>query len=565
MNIKEIYLNKPWLKFYAEGVPNELDVPQKSVPELLDTVAKKYGSKAALIFYGKKITYRKLKEGIDRFAAALHDIGIKKGNTVALYLLNCPQYVISYFAILKIGATVTPVSPVYTSREVKHQLENSEAKAIICEDILYDNVEMTGIELDNVVLCNIKDYLPVFKKLFGKNNAGNTYKKKMNSSKSSSIYFFKDLIKKYLPAAPDILIDPKKDIAALSYTGGTTGLPKAAVLTHYNMVSLQAQALAPYPFIEEGKEVIIAFLPFSNIYGQVVLMLSGLATGATIVLFTTPDFHKIIAATDRYKGTVFYGVPALFEYLKGYDKTTRVNWQNLKIIVSGADTLHESTVKEWERRTGTRILEGYGMTETTSVSHITPHNRPKTGTFGVPIPNVNAAIIDSDGSDFMPVGEVGELILQGPNIMQGYWKRPDDNKRAFVDIDGEKWFRTGDLVCMDDEGYFYFIDRKRDLIKHKGYSVFARHVEEVLCKHPKIKSAGVVGIPDPKVGNQIKAYVVLHSEARGRITTEEITAFCKKNMAHYKIPDIIEFRGELPKTDMGKVSRRELRDESEVM
>jgi long-chain acyl-CoA synthetase len=203
------------------------------------------------------------------------------------------------------------------------------------------------------------------------------------------------------------------------------------------------------------------------------------------------------------------------------------------------------------------------MTETTAVSHSTPYDRPKSGSFGVPLPSVNAAIVDVDGTEFMPVDEVGELILNGPNIMQGYWKRPESYQETFLEFDGKKWLRTGDLVRMDEEGYFHFFDRKRDLIKFKGYSVFARHVEEVLYNHPQVKAAGVVGVPDPKVGNIIKAYVVLQSEARGKVSEEEIMEFCRQNLAHYKVPGIIEFRGELPKTDVGKVSRRELREESE--
>jgi long-chain acyl-CoA synthetase len=266
---------------------------------------------------------------------------------------------------------------------------------------------------------------------------------------------------------------------------------------------------------------------------------------------------------DRYQASAFYGVPTLFEYLKEYEKTDRVDWKKLKMIACGADTLHESTIQEWERRTGTKILEGYGMTETTSLSHGSPITRPKAGSFGIPIPNVKAAIVEHEGTEFLPPDEVGELILSGPNIMSGYWKRPEETDESMIEIDGEKWLRTGDLVRMDEEGYFHFFDRKRDLIKYKGYSVFARHVEEVLFNHPQIKAAGVVGVPDPKVGHIIKAYVVLQSEARGKISEEEIIEFCKETLAHYKVPKIIEFRGELPKTDVGKVSRRELREEAE--
>jgi long-chain acyl-CoA synthetase len=567
MEPKDVYLSKPWLKYYPKGVPAEVEIPDKSVPDLFDEMADKYSGKAALIFYGKKIKYGELKQLTDRFAAALHALGVAKGDTVALYLLNCPQYVIAYIGALKIGAKITPLSPVYTSKEVKHQLEDSDAKTVVCEEILYDNIEKADVDLDNIILSSISDYLPALKRAFGKSALGKAYSGMQVPTpehiKQAGLLQFKDLIKKYPAQKPDVIIVPSEDIAALPYTGGTTGLPKAAILTHYNMVALMTQTLSFWPIFEEGKEKIIAFLAFFHIYGQVVVMLNGLAQGATIVLFTTPDIDDILAAMERYQASGFYGVPTLFEYLKEYEKTDRVDWKRLKLIACGADTLQKSTIEEWERRTNSKILEGYGMTETSAVSHSTPFDRPKTGSFGVPLPGVNAAIIDVDGTEFVPVNEVGELILNGPNIMQGYWKRPESYQETFVELEGKTWLRTGDLVRMDEEGYFHFFDRKRDLIKFKGYSVFARHVEEVLYNHPQIKAAGVVGVPDPKVGHIIKAYVVLQSEARGKISEEEIMEFCRENLAHYKVPGIIEFRGELPKTDVGKISRRELREEAE--
>jgi long-chain acyl-CoA synthetase len=567
MDAKAAYMKKPWLKYYPEGVPEEVDVPKISVPEIFDQMADKYGSKTALIFYGNKITYKKLKELIDRFATALADLGVHKGSTVALYLLNCPQFVIAYFGALKVGAKVTPISPVYTSKEVKHQLEDSEADTIVCQDIMYDNVEKTGLKLKNVILTSIAEYLPALKKLLGKSSLGKVYREMHVPTptfiEEAGLLQFQDLIKRYSPQPPHIALDPDKDIAVLPSTGGTTGLPKAAVLTHRNLIATQAQGRAFWPILEEGREVVIAFLPFFHIYGQSVVMIMNLVQGATLVLFTTPDVDDILSAIERYQASGFFGVPTLFEYLKEYEKTDRVNWKRLKLIGCGADTLHESTIKDWETRTGTKILEGHGMTETCSLNHASPYQRPKAGSFGVPIPNVKAAIVDHASPEFLPPGEIGELILAGPNIMQAYWKRPEETREAIIEIDGEKWLRTGDLVSMDEEGYFHFFDRKRDLIKYKGYSVFARHVEEVLYQHPQIKAAGVVGVPDPKVGQLIKAYVVLQSEARGKISEEEIIEFCRKNMAHYKIPKIIEFRGELPKTDVGKVSRRELREEAE--
>lgn len=564
---KEAYLSKPWLKYYPKGVPAEVDIPKISIPEFFEQTAEKYAKKAALIFYGRKISYKELKDSIDRFATALADLGVKKGGTVALFLLNCPQYVIAYFATLKLGAKVTPISPVYTSIEVKHQLEDSDAETIVCQDILYDIVEKSGVALKNVIVTSIAEYLPKLKKALGKSALGKVYAEMHVPTpefiEEAGLIEFQDLIKKYPPKPPQVTIDPQKDLAALPYSGGTTGLPKAAMLTHYNMVAIVHQLKAYMPIFEEGKEVNIAALPFFHIYGQVVVMLTGLVRGFTLVLFTTPDIDDILHAMERYSVSVFNGVPTLFEYLKEYEKTDRVDWKRLKIIGCGADTLHESTVSAWLDRTGAPIQEGYGMTETTAVSHNSPYNRPKTGSFGIPIPNVTAAIIESEGTKFMPVNEVGELIVTGPNIMQGYWKRPQETKDAFIEIDGKKWLKTGDIVRMDEEGYFHFFDRKRDLIKYKGYSVFARHVEEVLYGHPQIKAAGVVGVPDPKVGQLIKAYVVLESEARGRISEEEVMDYCRCNLAHYKVPKIIEFRGELPKTDVGKVSRRELREEGD--
>jgi long-chain acyl-CoA synthetase len=562
------YLAKPWLKFYPQGVPENLDIPNVSVPQQFDRAVARFSNKNALIFYGKKISYKELKELADRFAAALTGLGVQKGDRVALLLLNCPQYVIAYLGALRIGAVVTPVSPVYTSQEVRHQLTDSGARVVVCQDMLYDNVERTGLKPDHVIITAIDEYLPSLKKvvaakLMAKAFGGMDVPDAEKIARDGLLKF-QDLLKNSPPQPPTVEIDPMVDLAALPYTGGTTGAPKAAMLTHSNIVACQAQSLA---FWEEkfldGEETVIAFLPMFHIYGQVVIMLTGLMHGHALVLFTTPEMDEILNAIERYNASAFYGVPTLYEYLKEYEKTARVDWKRLKIIVCGADTLHATTVEDWERRTGSHITQGYGMTETAAVSHVNPLHRPKVGSFGLPIPNLDAAIIDVDGDEFMPVGQVGELILSGPNVMQGYWQRPEDNKKTMLQLHGRTWLRTGDLVRMDEEGYFHFSDRKRDLIKHRGYSVFAKHVEEVLYDHPQVKAAGVVGVPDPKVGQMIKAFVVLQPEARGKISEDELIAYCKEKLAFYKVPQIIEFRGELPKTDVGKVSRRELRDQAE--
>ncbi len=567
MEYKEIYEKKPWLRFYPKGVPETLPIPEKTIPELFDEVIRKYGNRVALVFYGRKMTFKELEEQVNRFAHALWDLGVRKGDRVALYLLNSPQYIISYFGALKAGATVTPISPVYTSIEVKYQLEDSEARYLVCQDILYENVEKANPNLKEVIVTNIGEYLPPLKKFLGKSLIGKIWRKvdipTPKIEESSGVHQFQNLMKKYPPKAPEIRLSPKEDLAALPYTGGTTGSPKGAMLTHFNLIACSTQTQSFWPFLEEGKETMLAFLPFYHIYGQVVVMLNGLIQGSTLLLFTTPDLEEILEAIETYKASMFFGVPTMYEYLKEYDKTDRVNWKRLKGIVCGADTLHESTVKDWERKTGTRILEGYGLTECSAVSHTNPFDRPKVGSFGVPLPNISAAILGVEKEEFMPVGEIGELILHGPNIMQGYWKKPEETKNQLIEIEGKIWLRTGDLVKMDEEGYFHFYDRKKDLIKYKGYSVFAKEIEEVLYSHPKVKAAGVIGVPDPKVGQIIKAIVVLQTEARGKISEEEIIQYCEGKLAHYKVPKIVEFRGELPKTDVGKISRRELREETE--
>jgi long-chain acyl-CoA synthetase len=569
------YLNKPWVKFYPEGLPSEIDIPDISLIQAFDEGVEKWRNKTALIFYGKKMSYLELKDQIDRFATALYDLGIRKGDTVALFLLNCPQFVIAYFAALRIGAVLTPISPVYVTPEVKHQLEDSHAETIICLDILYDFVEKANVGLKRIILTRIDEYLPSLKKLFGKSVLKAVYQTmevpKIQVHESENTYWFQDLIKKSQPNPPKIEINPKEDLAALPYTGGTTGSPKGAMLTHYNVFAMQVinQTFWSYSFekgknLEEGKETVVAFLPFYHIYGQVILLISGIVRGYTLVVLTTPDLDDVLSSVGGYGATFFMGVPGLYELLKDYDKTGRVDWKRLKFLVSGADSLLEDTAKTWEKRTGILIHEGYGLTETSAGICVNPIGRPKMGSFGVPLPNTMVAIAHPERAEMVPLGEIGELVVKGPQVMKGYWNRPEETKQSFVEIMGEKWLRTGDLVRMDDEGYVHFYDRKRDLIKYKGYSIFAREIEEVIKTHPKIKEAAVIGVPDPKVGANIKAVIVLQADARGRMSEEEIVSYCQGKLAHYKIPKIIEFRGEIPRTDVGKVSRRELREEREV-
>jgi len=553
-----VYLSKPWIRFYEPGTPAAVDVPFKSVPQAFDEATGKYADKTALVFYGRDIRYRELRDATDRFSAALAGLGAKKGDRVALYLLNSPQFVIAYFAALKCGCTVTPISPVYTSHEVRFQLQDSGARIAVCQDILFDKIDQCGVALDHVVVTGIGEYLPPLKRFFGKLSGGGSPK----IPRRDNVHSFQGLLAGAEATPPRVEIDPKTDIAALPYTGGTTGNPKGVVLTHYNLVAATTIGHGAFPFSEEGKEVIIAFLPFFHIYGQVAIMLGGLSQGHMLVLFTTPDTEAILSAVEKYRVTVFYGVPTLYEYLKDHADTGKVDWKRLKLIVSGADTLHESTVREWTRRTGSSICEGYGLSEICATSHVNPRSRTKTGSFGLPVPNLLAAVVDPQTGEFVPLGETGELVMAGPNVMQGYWNNPEETAQAFLEAGGVRWMRTGDIVRMDEEGYFHFHDRTKDLIKYKGYSVFAKDVEDVLYGHPAVKAAGVIGVPDPAVGQRIKAIVVPQPEARGKLTEDDILAYCKERLAGYKVPHIIEFRGELPKTDVGKVSRRELREET---
>jgi len=563
---KAIYESRPWLKFYLEGVPADVEIPQMSVVDDFDESTEKWKDRTALVFYGRKISYKELRDHVDRFATALHDLGVKKGDRVALLLLNSPQFVIAYFGALKAGATLTAISPLYVSPEIKHQLEDSGATTIVCQDILYDNVDRAGVKLDRVVLTGIAEYLPGLKKFMGQSMLRAVYQKMAAPPpeifEREGFYQFQELIKKYPPNPPKIEFNVKEDLVTLPYTGGTTGLPKGAMITHYNLVAGKHLGAKFWgDVVEEGKEIVLAYLPFYHIYGQAVVMLGSLSQGYMLVIFTTPDLDDILNAMESYKATIFYGVPSLYEYLRDYHRTDRVNWKRLKVLVSGADALLEDTAKGWEKRTGAKIHEGWGMTETSSVGMISPYGKPKVGSFGIPISNTVGAIVDPEGTKFLPVGEIGELVVRGPQITLGYWKKPEETKKMIVEIDGEKWLRSGDLARMDEEGYFYFYDRKRDMIKYKGLAVFAREVEEVLAAHPQVKEAGVIGVPDTDVGEKVKAIVVLETEARGKVSEEDIVKYASERLAHYKVPKIVEFRGEVPKTDVGKVSRRELREE----
>jgi long-chain acyl-CoA synthetase len=572
--IGSIYFSKPWLKSYPNGLPSEIHIPDITVAQTFDEAAHKWKDKTAIIFYGKKISYTELKHLVDRFATALHRLGVKKGDRIALYLLNCPQFIIAYFGALKIGAVLTTISPLYVTSELKHQLEDSRAETIVCQDILYRFVEKTGLNLKRIILTRIGDYLPGLKKFVGQSRLRAIYQKMeivtVAIKQRENMHWFQSLIEEARTDLQEVEIIPSEDLAVLAYTAGTTGSPKGAMLTHANLMAIQTISSAFWSHsseggsrLEPGEEIAIAFMPFHHIYGQALLMINGLIGGYALVVQTTPDLDDILRGVGKYDVTFLMGTPGLFGELTNYEKTDRTYWKRLKLVLSCADSLPENVGKGWERRTRVPILESYGLTEASSVVCVSPREQRKVGSLGVPLPNTMVAIAHPEKDEFMKMGEIGELVVNGPQVMKGYWDREEESKQSFSVIAAKKWLRTGDLARMDNEGYFHFYDRKKDLIKYEGHVVFAQEIEETLKTHPKIKEAAVIGAPDEEVGMNIKAVIVMQTDARGKLTEEEVISYCREKLEAYKIPKIIEFRREIPRTDVGKVSRRELREERE--
>jgi len=556
----EKYEERPWLKWYAEGVSGDIEIPEKSIPEMVDEASKKWGNDTAIVFYGKKLKHKEIRELSLRFATALHELGVRKGDRVAILLPNCPQFMIVYHGILRLGAVASPMSPLYSPREIKYQLNDSGSKIIICLDMLYENVEKIWEEtgLQHAIITSIEEYLPSMSRFFSRAR-GKTLS--VEVPERSGILMLKDLIDKYPPEPPKVEINPKEDLAALPYTGGTTGVPKGAMLTHHNIAAIQEEMYQFFPDIEDGKECTIALLPFYHIYGQSVIMMTGAIHGGLGILFAKPELEDIITAMEKHNVTLFYGVPTLYKYFLDVKRARRFNWKRVKYIFCGADTLHKEVREDWMKFMDKEIREGYGLTETTAVTHTNPPNRNKPGSFGVPLPNTHIAIIDPETQEFLPPGEEGELVASAPQVMKGYWNKPEANKESFFKAGGRTWFKTGDIAKMDKEGYFFFVERTKDMIKYKGYSVFAHEIEEVLYNHPKIKEAAVIGVPDEDVGERVKAVVVADTDYRGKLTKEEVAEWCEKNLAHYKVPKIIEFRGEIPKTDAFKIDHKKLRQE----
>ncbi len=551
--------SRPWTQWYDEFVPRELEIPEKPLFHLLDYAADRHPGHTAMIFFDNKISYGRFRGEANKFARALYELGVRKGDKVALFLPNTPQFAIAYYGTLKAGAVVTPMNPLYKPEEVKRQLNDSGAETLVILDLLYPVFEEVSKDtpVKRVIVTSIRDYLSGLKRLL--------YPLKYKSPKiprREGVYWFRELIERYPPSPPEVEIDPKEDLAALMYTGGTTGIPKGAMLTHYNLYANTLQTKSWLHPEREAEETVISLLPWFHIYGQTVCLNYPIAKVATMVVFPRFDLEAALKAVEKYKANQFPGVPTIYVQIINSPLARKYNLRSLEACISGAAPLPVEVLKKFEELTGARLREGYGLTETSPVTHVNPiYGKYKPGSIGVPVPNTLAAIADINENKLLPVGEVGELVISGPQVMKGYYKRPEENKQVFFELGGYRWLRTGDIAKMDEEGYFYIVDRKKDLIKYKGYSVYPREVEEVLYQHPAVKEAAVIGVPDPEVGEQIKAFIVLKEEYKGKVSEEDIKRWAKERLAAYKYPRIVEFRDELPKSAVGKILRRVLREE----
>ncbi|MCS7139902.1 MAG: long-chain fatty acid--CoA ligase [Nitrososphaerota archaeon] len=551
--------DRPWFKFYPPGVRKHIDYPDKPLHELLREAARKFPNRTAIIYFDRKITFKELDALTDKFATALADLGVNKGDRVALFLPNCPNFVIAYYGTLKAGGVITAISPLARERELEYQINDSESETIVTLDLLYPLVEKVcgRTKLRNVIVGSIKDYMPRFKAFLG------SLLKKIPSQKverRANVYFFKELIARYEAKPLKVEINPKEDLACLLYTGGTTGLPKGTMLTHMNLVANALMCVEWLQAKEEVGEVVLTVLPLFHSYGMTTSMNAPMAFGGTIVLLPRFDVVQVLQAIEKYKVTIFCGVPVMYAMLLSHPDVKKYDLTSIKFCISGAAPLPPEIQKKFMELTNAVLVEGYGLTETSPVTHSNPLDRTmktvKVGSIGIPWPDTDAKIVDLEtGERELPPGEVGELIVRGPQVMKGYWKRPEETAQTLRN----GWLYTGDIAKMDEDGYFYIVDRKKDLIKYKGYSVFARELEDILYEHPAVKLCAVIGKPDPVAGEIPKAFVVLKEGMTA--TAEELMKFVNERVAPYKAIRELEIRKELPLSAVGKVLRRVLREE----
>jgi len=549
----------PWLDSYPPGVPDHVEVPSTNLARLLADAARDFPNAPAVHFEGRTVSYAQLADQAWRFAGALAGLGVAKGTRVGLVLPNCPQAVIAFFGALRLGAVVVQNNPLYTERELGHQLNDAGVEVVVCLDLVYERVKSLRAQatsIREVVVTSVLDELPAVKRVL----APYTKKGKAASAavgRDEPVRRWRDLLSGSQTQPPEVEVDPATDIALLQYTGGTTGLSKGVMLTHGNLRANVEQVRAWFPDADPGREVMMAVLPFFHVYGLTVGLLLAVRIGAALVVLPRFDLDQVLAAVDKYRPTLFPGVPTMYVAINNAVAKGGHDLSSIKACLSGAAPLPLEVAERFERYSGGRLVEGYGLSESSPVALANPvYGKRKAGTIGMPLPDTVARVVDpSDPSRALPTGEPGELAIRGPQVMRGYWNRPDDSAQV---LQGG-WLLTGDMAVMDDEGYFSIVDRKKDLIIAGGYNVYPREVEEVLYEHPKILEACVAGVPDAYRGETIKAWVVLREGEQA--TPDEIRAFAKDRLAAYKVPRAVEFRDELPKTLIGKVLRRALVEE----
>ncbi|MFH1351202.1 MAG: AMP-binding protein [Pseudomonadota bacterium] len=525
-----------------------------------ERMSEKYPDRVAIIFLGEKFTYARLRNLIDRFATGLNRLGVRKGDKVLLYISNSAQWVIAFFGIQKIGAVVVPVAPIYTSFEIEYMINDSGAETIICLDTNFGYVQdiFSKTGLKRIIVTNLVDLLPLWKRA-----VGFLFDKIPNGivKKGKNVFFFKDLIKPS-PEKLDVEIDPWKDLSYILYTGGTTGFPKGVPGNHMGMVSYVRDVMEDVAggYIEEGKDTYIAINPLFHIMALGLFVAIGLNYGNTTIIMPVPQVDSILQAVEKYRVRWMLGVPALYRMILENDRLDQYDMSSLKYCYCGGDVLPIEVFKRWKEHLGISIYQVYGSTEAGHVTYSRLDREPEVSSIGLPLKTRECKVVDPDTLEPVPIGETGELVVTSDYTIKHYWNKPDETSRSYVTIDGKIYYRMGDYVRQGEKGDICYVERSADVIKHKAYRVSASEIEAVLQDHPTVIGACVVGVPDPKVGERIKAIVVLKEDARG-VDASELTRWCRERLAPYKIPQYIEFRDMLPKSKVGKLLRREIRDE----
>ncbi len=556
--------NRPWLAHYDKGVPHTIDYPKVPLFHFLEESARKYPDKPCTIFKGAVITYKEMNEITDRLAAALADMGVKKGDRVGIFMPNTPQFVMAYFAILKAGGVVVATNPLYTPAEIEYQASDAGVEVMFVMTNFYKTIKAAQpkTKIKKLIVTNLKETLPpVLRLLFtlAKEKKGGF---RIEGGLGENEYWMQDLISKYEPSARPKVDISHEDTALFQYSGGTTGVSKGAVASHFNVVADTLQIKSWMVNLEEGKETVLMAIPLFHVYGMVAGMHFGMASGASLVMVPNArDLKDVLENIKKYRPTIFPGVPTLYNALNNHPDVIagKYDLTSIKACISGSAPLLRETKERFEALSGGKVFEGFGLSEAPTATHCNPLlGENRTGSIGLPLPDVDCKIISlDDGETELPPGEIGELVISGPQVMKGYHNMPTETANTLRKLkDGKTWLFTGDIAQMDEDGYFYIVDRKKELIKPGGFQVWPREVEEVIAQHPKVLECGVAGIPDAYRGETVKAWIVLKPGETA--TEEEIKAFCKEKLAPYKVPTHYEFRKELPKTTVGKILRREL-------